>query len=127
MFGPKLTGSAHRIRPVELDLAPIANPDFLLKKTDNLTRFSFANQASPFGLAKTIGDFNPLPRRPEHHRLRILLEQIQCGWMLRIPAALVAQPPRGVRIQSQFCVKDRLLHFAPSSETVRSAAKATHK
>lgn len=74
MFGSEFSGGTHRVCPVELDMGPIANPDLLLEKTDSLAGLPLAKQTCPFGLAKTVENLDPLPRRPEHFRLLLMLK-----------------------------------------------------
>src|SRR4051794_2709477 len=107
MFGSQFAGGAHGVRPVELDMGPVAPPDFLLEKTDDLPRFTLAKQARPFGLAKPVQDLDALPGCPEHLCVGLSLKQNQCRLMLDVLAALVAQPPRGIGIQFHFLSEAR--------------------
>src|SRR5262245_40307072 len=102
MFGSELSGGAHRVCPVELDMRPISDPDLLLDQTDYLTRLALAKQTCTFGLAIGVENLHPLPRRPKHLGFWQALKQTQCRLMVGVPAALVSQPPRRIRIEFHF-------------------------
>lgn len=61
VFGSQFAGGTHGVCPVELDMRPIAYPDFLFEKADDLPGFTLAKQARPFSLAKPVEDLDPLP------------------------------------------------------------------
>ena len=98
MFGGKFAGTAHGICPVKLRVRPIAQMRLLFEQPDQLARFARINETGTFHLPESIEDLHPLPRRPQNLRRRFTVKEGNRGGVMSIPATLVSQSPRSVRV-----------------------------
>ena len=102
MFGTHVACGADGVPPVRLRVWPVAEADFLFEEAD-LDGVLLPNEKyRPLQLTQGIKGLDALPGRPQNFRLRIPVKKGAGRLMVGIPARLVGQPPRSIRVNGHF-------------------------
>lgn len=75
VLGAEFTGGADGVAPVEFSVRPVAEADFLFDDADLLARVAGINGPCALQLPEGIEHLDAVPRRPNHSRLRMPVEQ----------------------------------------------------
>ena len=102
VLGAEFARGANGVPQVEFGVRPVAEADFLFEETDLIAGVSRIDGSYPLRLSKGVEDLDAMPGRPKDFRLWMPVEQGDRCVMACIPARLVGQPPRSVRVNGHF-------------------------